>query len=378
MESPVGMMAQKNDRRGPPPLAFPFHYGQEAESYSFYRVPKILFKAKAFDRLSTDAKLLYGILLDRMQLSIRNGWVDDEGKVYIYFRRQKVMEELACCQKKAGQLMAELDDKNGIGLITRIHQGLGKPDRIYVHKCTLPQMEIRGSPGDGSGGPDSGAGEAGPADFTDVGTYGNTLLSSEVSEIHLQRCKKYPSGGEGNIPPEVSKRSCNKTEINKTEMSETDLIPSGGIGPCGRPVADRAASGRADDRNDGYAAAIEEYSLYREYFEEQCELKALQAANPAYRDVLEEMIGILTDTCTSTKPVIRIGGDDRPVQIVRSRFMKLDSGHIQYVLNCFAENTTKVRNIRQYLLTALYNAPSTIDSYYTAQVQHDLYGDGEY
>ena len=74
-------------------LVFPFHYGQEAESYSFYRIPKILFKAKAFDRLSTDAKLLYGILLDRMQLSIRNGWVDDEGKVYIYFRRQKVMEE---------------------------------------------------------------------------------------------------------------------------------------------------------------------------------------------------------------------------------------------------------------------------------------------
>ena len=207
-------------------MVFPFHYGQEAESYSFYRIPKILFKAKAFDRLSTDAKLLYGILLDRMQLSIRNGWVDAEGKVYIYFRRQKVMEELDCCQKKAGQLMAELDDKNGIGLITRIHQGLGKPDRIYVHRCTLPHMEIRGSPVDGSGGPDCGAGESGPAVFTDDGICGDTLPTSEVSEIHVQRCKKYPSKGAGNIPLEVSERSCNKTEINKTEMSETDLIPS--------------------------------------------------------------------------------------------------------------------------------------------------------
>ena len=150
-------------------LVFPFHYGQEAESYSFYRIPKILFKAKSFDRLSTDAKLFYGILLDRMQLSIRNGWVDDEGKVYIYFRKQKVMEELDCCQKKAGQLMAELDDKNGIGLITRIHQGLGKPDRIYVHRCTLPQMEIRGSPGDDRDGPDSSAGQVDPAGLTDEG-----------------------------------------------------------------------------------------------------------------------------------------------------------------------------------------------------------------
>lgn len=174
-------------------LVFPFHYGQEAESYSFYRIPKILFKAKSFDRLSTDAKLFYGILLDRMQLSIRNGWVDDEGKVYIYFRRQKVMEELDCCQKKAGQLMAELDDKNGIGLITRIHQGLGKPDRIYVHRCTLPQMEIRGSPGDDRDGPDSSAGQVDPAGLTDEGACGDSMPSPDVSEIHVQRCKKYPS-----------------------------------------------------------------------------------------------------------------------------------------------------------------------------------------
>ena len=370
-------MTQKNDRRDSSPLVFPFHYGQEAESYSFYRIPKILFKAKAFDRLSTDAKLLYGILLDRMQLSIRNGWVDAEGKVYIYFRRQKVMEELDCCQKKAGQLMAELDDKNGIGLITRIHQGLGKPDRIYVHRCTLPQMEIRGSPSDDSDGPDSGN-QAESAGLTDEGAYGDFVPSSEVSEIHVQRCKKYPSKGAGNIPLEVSERSCNKTEINKTEMSETDLIPSNGEGIRGQTAASRAGNGEADGRKDGYAAAIEEYSLFREYFEEQCELKILQEKNPGYREVLEEMISILTDTCTSTKPVIRIGGDDRPAQIVRSRFMKLDSGHIQYVLNCFAENTTKVRNIRQYLLTALYNAPSTIGSYYTAEVRHNMYGDGAY
>ena len=135
--------------KGENAYAFPFHYGQEAESYTFYRVPKILFTAEAFDHLSTDAKLLYGILLDRMQLSVRNHWIDADGKVFIYYPRQKIMDALTCGNKKAGQLLAELDDKNGIGLISRIHQGLGKPDKIYVHKCIVPDLKVRRpSPGE--------------------------------------------------------------------------------------------------------------------------------------------------------------------------------------------------------------------------------------
>ena len=78
--------------KGANAYAFPFHYGQEAESYTFYRVPKILFTAEAFDHLSTDAKLLYGILLDRMQLSVKNSWIDEDGKVFIYYPRQNIMD----------------------------------------------------------------------------------------------------------------------------------------------------------------------------------------------------------------------------------------------------------------------------------------------
>ena len=142
-----------------------------------------------------------------------------------------------------GSTTKEKSTSNGIGLITRIHQGLGKPDRIYVHRCTLPQMEIRGSPSDDSDGPDSGN-QAESAGLTDEGAYGDFVPSSEVSEIHVQRCKKYPSKGAGNIPLEVSERSCNKTEINKTEMSETDLIPSNGEGIRGQTAASRAARRR--------------------------------------------------------------------------------------------------------------------------------------
>ena len=94
------------------------------------------------------------------------------------------------------------------------------------------------------------------------------------------------------------------------------------------------------------------------------------------RDMLDEMPEILVDTVCSTCKVIRIGGQDYPNEVVKSRLLKLDSGHIEYVMDSLHQNTTKVRNIRAYLLTALYNAPTTISSYYTALVNHDLYGSG--
>ena len=82
-----------------------------------------------------------------MQLSVKNHWIDEDGKVFIYYPRQNIMDALTCGNKKAGQLLAELDERNGIGLITRIHQGLGKPDKIYVHKCIVPDLKVRENPG---------------------------------------------------------------------------------------------------------------------------------------------------------------------------------------------------------------------------------------
>ena len=100
----------------------------------------------------------------------------------------------------------------------------------------------------------------------------------------------------------------------------------------------------------------------------------MKADQPYDRDMLDEILELLVEVCSSTQKTIRISGDEKPIQVVKSRFMKLDQEHIQYVLDCFRENTTKVRNIKQYLLASLYNAPMTIDSYYRALVQHDMYG----
>ena len=111
---------------------FSYYYGYEAEQFSFYRIPKLLVTAEQFRNISTDAKLLYGLMLDRMSLSIKNGWTDDLGRVYIYFPIEEVMNLLHCKSEKATRLMAELDSKKGIGLIERVRQGQGKPSIIYV------------------------------------------------------------------------------------------------------------------------------------------------------------------------------------------------------------------------------------------------------
>ena len=296
-------------------MAFPYHYDNEADSYTFYRVPKLLFTEPVFDCLSSDAKLLYGILLDRMQLSIRNGWVDDDGEVFIYYTVESVMEALTCGNKKAGSLLAELDEKHGIGLITRIRQGLGKPDRIYVRKCVAPEMSKR----------------------------------------HFKICQNDTSGYVETTLPEMSKRHANNTDINETDISETDLIYSGDFG--------------WDERK------LSEQEAYRDYFRENCLLDELKKRNPYSVQELDEILELLVDVVCMNRSTIRICGDEKPVQVVKNRFMKLDSEHIQYVLDCLHENTTKVRNIKQYLLAALYNAPMTISNYYQARVQHDLYGE---
>lgn len=114
------------------PVELSYYYGYEAEQFSFYRIPKLLFTDSRFAGISTDAKLLYGVLLDRMSLSMKNGWHDNQGRVYIIFTLDDVAETLGCKTEKAIKLFHELDTKKGVGLIERVRQGQGRASLIYV------------------------------------------------------------------------------------------------------------------------------------------------------------------------------------------------------------------------------------------------------
>jgi len=126
-----------------------YYYGNEAEQYSFYRIPKALSTDPNYKGLSLEAKFLYGLLLDRMSLSVQSGWMDGDGRVYIYYKLEEVMEQIDCGKDKALRLLRELDE---IGLIERRRQGLGRPARIYVKNFVLPERSGQ-TPEERSGAP---------------------------------------------------------------------------------------------------------------------------------------------------------------------------------------------------------------------------------
>lgn len=295
-----------------PAGVFPFHYGGEGDQYTFYRIPKLLFDDMVLRKLSTDAKLLYGLMLDRMSLSSKNGWLDDQGRVFIYFSVENIMDQLGCGRGKCTKLLQELDDQNGIGLITRIKQGLGKPDVIYVHKC--------------------------------IGRFPKS--NSQTSENRASGDPKIESPENRNSYP-------NKTDTNEHDFSENNPIY---FGDEGEDMMQRIAE------RDSYRDLIMENIGYQ-YLVPTCD-----------RECLDEIVELMVDTICTTQEYILIGGDRKPAAVVKSQFCKLNSEHIRFVLDSMKENTSRVRNIRKYLLSVLYNASMTIGNYYSALVNHDLYG----
>ena len=158
-------------------MTLDYFYGQVGELFSFYRIPKALFLESRFQNLSTDAKTLYGILLDRMSLSAKNGWLDEQGRVFIIFTIEDVKRALCCADNKATKLLRELEE---FGLIERKRRGLGRPSLVYVKN-----------------------------------------FSAESSKSIFQNRDFHDSGGFKSASQDPAKSRCNKTEENSTEKSET-------------------------------------------------------------------------------------------------------------------------------------------------------------
>lgn len=190
-------------------------------------------------------------------------------------------------------------------------------------------------------------------------TPGKPILENPISD-------KPTSENPTQINKDKSKTDRSIKEESNKDLSNTEVsnpILSSPPTPRGR---DRTGSDRMRERKN-----------YRDLILENIEYDILIQNHPYDRDRLDELVELMTDTVCSCRETIRIAGDDYPAEVVKSRFLKLDSSHIEYVLDRIRENTTYVRNIKKYLLASLYNAPSTIGSYYTSLVSHDMYGSGE-
>ena len=263
-------------------MKYPYFRGLEADRYSFYRVPKALIKVDLFEKMSGDAKLLYAVLLDRMNLSLKNGWQDENGNAYIICTIDEIMDSIRCARQKAVKLLDELEHE--YQLIERRRQGLGKPNLIYVKNFADPRFRNR---------------------------------------------EKNGSGAADSAQQETAKSRGNKTEWNKTEGSEPDPFSSD-------------AESEPDER-----------TRLEAYFMQSLEVDLLLRACPDEEDTIHQIVNLLVDTCSSKRRMLRVAGDDKPAEVVRSRFMKLNADHIRFVLKCLAESTAPVRNMKQYLLAAL-------------------------
>ena len=309
-------------------MEFDYFYGPEdAEQYQFYRIPKLLITSEQFKDISVEAKLLYGLMLDRLSLSIKNGWFDSLNRAYIIYTIEDVTEDMHCGSQKAVKLVAELEKK--AGLIKKKRQGLGKPSLIYVLKFS-------------------------------------TVCPQNTSESQFKNGENHNSGNVKITTQEFPNSQPNKTNQNQTENNETDLIHLS-VNVAGM---DRESDGMDGMRED----PIAKRKSYERYFREHLYIDDLKQSYPYDHGRIDEILDLLVDTVCSTAKTIRCAGEDRPAEVVKSRFMKLDYGHIQYVLDCIHDNTTEVRNIKAYMLTTLYNASMTIDHYYQTKVSHDLYG----
>ena len=285
-------------------MTLDYFYGQAGKLFSFYRIPKALFQEQRFQNLSTDAKTLYGILLDRMSLSVKNGWLDKQGRVFIIFTIEDVKRALCCADNKATKLLRELEN---FGLIERKRRGLGKPSLVYVKN-----------------------------------------FSSDLSNERVQNRENHESGSPKNACQDSPKSRCNKNKKSKTERNNTNPILSDEL------------------------EKMKNRKLLEEYFSRSLEIELLLRLYPDDEDTLYQIVNLLVDTCATNRKLLHIAGDDKPAEVVRSRFMKLNADHIRFVLKCLAENSSPIRNMKQYLLASLYNAPTTMQLSYQNQTNHDL------
>ena len=271
-------------------IVFDYFYGDESNMFSFYRIPRQLIVGEEFRKLSTDAKLLYGLFLDRVGLSAKNGWYDEQGRVYIYYTINEIREDMNCGNDKAIKLLAELDSVKGFGLIERVKQGQGRPTKIYVKRFT-------------------------------TGKISNKTFKPEKENKHQQ------SGNQ---------------EIGKAEVQTSDF-------PTSRNRFSRLQDIEKTDSNY-IDISYTEKSQNNQSFIQSCKQSALEQRNACRLEIedridydilckefgsddVDEITELITDTLCSTAKEIYIGREAIPAEQVKNRFARLNFAHMEYVLH---------------------------------------------
>ena len=332
---------------------FDYYYGTEAEQFSFFRIPRVLIQDSRFKQVSTDAKLLYGLMLDRMSLSMKNGWLDEENRVYIIYTLENIMEDLNCGKDKGVKILAELDTVKGIGLIERKKRGLGKPSIIFVKNFASLVVEKK--------------------------------TEAEKEEDSIKIMNEIQSSEE----PKSEKLSVRSPEFGKTEVLPSEKQQSGVLENGSLDFGKIEGNYNKDfnynefsytDRNHNNPINLSEVDgidCYMELIKENIEYDYYKKhGNIGESELVDELYQLICDVVCVKRKFIIIGGDKIPYELVKSKFLKIKQPHIEYILESMKKVSSQIHNIRAYLLTTLYYAPSTMNYYYQQEVQKDMYGSG--
>ena len=364
-------------------MCLDYCYGDELKIDSFCRLPRILLTNELYRKLSLDVKYLYCLMLDRVSLSMRNGWRDKDGRVFIYFTLNDAQDFLNVGKNKAVKLFNQLET---LGFICRRKQGQGKPARVFVRIFVeKPKENVSNAT------PEASASEAPPemvpeaevAEVMEAETFEEPAPAPEPTPISIHDVKRpaappeeraaMPDAPQGGIAGLLA--DC-AVGVRRLGDILTQCLSGGGIAANAAPVARTEASGQpVYEKSAYYLGAYEgdkwrNASLIRKEIVENLELSMIR--DEGAMEQIHGYVDIMVQACCEQTPTVRINGSEYSRATVRQRMYQLDATHLEYVYDCMKECAPKVRNLRAYILTALFNSYDSIDLYYATKVAHDM------
>ena len=340
-------------------MQFDYFYGNEAEQFTFYRIPKILITSPHFKKISDSAKLLYGLMLDRMSLSIRNGWLDDDNRAYIFFTTNDVMEQMCCGTEKATKMLTELDSEKGIGLIERVKQGQGKPAIISLKKFYELEDTARSTK----------LSEIESQDFQEskVKTFENrkTRLSKiESQDFRKSKNKTFENRKSG--LSEIEKQDFRKSKCNYNNINNTDINY---IYPINQDNYNIQNSDTQTEEEwiDRYTKTVDEIKKQIDYD---------YLINHAERDIVDEVVNIMAEVMTVYRPKYKIEGDFIEYNAVVNKFRQITAQKLEICLLAYSRKIQRIKNPKAYWISTLYNIPLTSEIVLQNMINSDIYESG--
>ena len=322
-----------------PKFDYDYYSGDQTEHFRFLPVPKVLYENPEYADLDLTAVFLYSMLHEQVALSKKNGWIDESGRVYVIRTLDSMHEKLKCSTDKARAALNRLIE---YGLIEKKRRGQGKPDLIYVKDYASKKQEKPMSENDDDCG----------------------KLFSETEKTNVLTTEKAISRDGKNQSLEVEISDPNNTLLNNNNYIEPNhnlIQVTGNITRAAEPVDN---SGWDED------AIREDIEQVKEniYYEE---MSARYRAE--YNDRYDELFKTMVDMIAGKRKSLRIGDTEYPQWLVRERVLSLTASNVEYVMDMIAKNLGTIHNMRKYMMAALFNAPTTMDSYYTQLVNHDMH-----